>query len=235
VANATVSDVARSVLVAGGSGGLGGAVVARLAADGWRVVVADRRAGSAEMSRDAQYVIADLFDPDAAASAVEVAAGEPDSPLGAVVNLVGGFAAGGLVHQTSVDQFEEQLRLNLRAAYLVCHFAVPHLLGLGRGSIVCVSSRAAVQPFPGAAGYVTAKAAVLGLVDALAVEYRSSGIRANAVLPSIIDTPANRAAQPDADVSRWVAPSDVADVIAYLCSDASFAVSGAHIPVYGEA
>ena len=198
-------------------------------------MVADRRPGSAEMPREAQYVIADLFDPDAAASAVEVAAGDPDSPLGAVVNLVGGFAAGGLVHETPVDEFEEQLRLNLRAAYLVCHFALPHLLALGRGSIVCVSSRAAVQPFPKAAGYVTAKAAVLGLVDALAVEYRSSGIRANAVLPSVIDTPANRAAQPDADVRRWVAPSDVADVIAYLCSDASFAVSGAHIPVYGEA
>ncbi|MBX6722967.1 MAG: SDR family NAD(P)-dependent oxidoreductase, partial [Dactylosporangium sp.] len=104
--------MARSVLVAGGGGGLGGAVVGRLAADGWRVVVADRRPGSAEMPREAQYVIADLFDPDAAASAVEVAAGDPDSPLGAVVNLVGGFAAGGLVHETPVDEFEEQLRLN---------------------------------------------------------------------------------------------------------------------------
>lgn len=214
---------------------MGGAVVARLVADGWRVVVADKRAGSGETSPDAQYVIADLFDPDAVASAVEVAAGDADHPLGAVVNLVGGFAAAGPVHQTPIDEFVEQLRLNLRATYLVCHFALPHLLGLGRGSIVCVSSRAAVQPFPGAAGYVTAKAGVLGLVDALAVEYRGSHIRANAVLPSVIDTPANRAAHPDADVSRWVAPSDVADVIAYLCSDASFVVSGAHIPVYGEA
>ncbi|HET8660435.1 MAG TPA: SDR family oxidoreductase, partial [Micromonosporaceae bacterium] len=153
----------------------------------------------------------------------------------AVVNLVGGYAAGGLVHETPVEEFEAQLRLNLRPTYLVCHHALPRLVAAGGGSVVCVSSRAAVRPFAGAAGYVTAKAAVLALVDALAVEYRNFGVRANAVLPSVIDTPANRAAQPQADFDTWVRPEQIAGVVAFLCSDASAVTSGAHIPVYGRA
>jgi NAD(P)-dependent dehydrogenase (short-subunit alcohol dehydrogenase family) len=98
-----------------------------------------------------------------------------------------------------------------------------------------VSSRAALRPFSGAAGYITAKAALLAFVSALAVEYRDDHIRANAVLPSVIDTPANRANEPGADYSRWVQPDQLAATIAYLCSDASAATSGAHIPVYGRA
>jgi len=100
---------------------------------------------------------------------------------------------------------------------------------------VCVSSRAAVQPFAGAAGYVTAKAAVLAFTEALAVEYTGDGIRTNAILPSIIDTPGNRASQPDADHSRWVKPEEIARVIAFLCSPDSAPISGARIPVYGRA
>ena len=152
-----------------------------------------------------------------------------------MVNLVGGFAAHGRVHETPVEDFEAQLRLNLRPTYLVCHAAVPHLLAAGGGSIVCVSSRAALRPFPGAAGYVTAKAAVLSFVQALAVEYTGDGIRSNAILPSVIDTPANRAANPDADHSRWVAPEEIAETVHFLCSPASGPISGAQVPVYGRA
>jgi NAD(P)-dependent dehydrogenase (short-subunit alcohol dehydrogenase family) len=141
---------------------------------------------------------------------------------------------GSRIHETSVESFEEQLRLNLRPTYLTCQAALPHLIAGGGGSIVCVSSRAAVRPFPGAVGYVTSKAAVLGLVDSLAVEYRDDGVRANAVLPSVIDTPANRASMPDADHSRWVRPEQIAEVIFSLCAG-SEVVSGAHIPVYGLA
>jgi NAD(P)-dependent dehydrogenase (short-subunit alcohol dehydrogenase family) len=148
---------------------------------------------------------------------------------------VGGFAGGGRVHETPVEDFEAQLRLNLRPTYLVTAAALPHLIKAGGGSVVCVSSRAALNPFPGAAGYITAKAALLTLVDALAVEYRDDGVRVNAILPSVIDTPANRAHNPDADPSTWVAPEQIADLIAYLCSDASAATSGAHIPIYGRA
>ena len=103
------------------------------------------------------------------------------------------------MHETPVEDFEAQLRLNLRPTYLVCHAAIPHLQAAGGGAIVCVSSRAALKPFAGAAGYIVAKAAVLAFVDVLAAEYRDDGIRANAILPSVIDTPANRASMPDAD------------------------------------
>src|SRR5262249_27592943 len=148
------------------------------------------------------------------------------------VNLVGGFAGGGRVHETPVADFEDQLRVNLRTAYVVTAASLAPMVAAGGGSVVCVSSRAAVRPFPGAAGYITAKAALLGLVDAMAVEYRDDGVRVNAVLPGVIDTAANRAETPDADHDRWVRPEQIADVIAFLCSDASAPTSGAHLPVY---
>jgi NAD(P)-dependent dehydrogenase (short-subunit alcohol dehydrogenase family) len=127
------------------------------------------------------------------------------------------------------------LTLNLRPTYLVTHAALPHLLAAGGGSVVCVSSRAALVPFAGAAGYITAKAAVLAFAGAVAAEYRQKGVRCNTVLPSVIDTPANRAAQPGADHSRWVRPEEIAPVIRYLASDESAPTSGAAIPVYGRA
>ena len=113
--------------------------------------------------------------------------------------------------------------------------ALPHLVAAGGGSVVCVSSRAAVAPFAGAVGYVTAKAAVLAFANTVAVEYRAKGVRCNTVLPSVIDTPANRTAQPTADTSRWVTPGEIARVIHFLASDDSGATSGASIPVYGRA
>jgi NAD(P)-dependent dehydrogenase (short-subunit alcohol dehydrogenase family) len=221
-----------SLVVTGASGGLGGAVASRLVADGWRVVAPT--IDPAHRHPDGVVVVeADLTDENQVATVIEAAAAQ--APLRGVVNLVGGYAAGGRVHETPVADFEAQLRLNLRPTYVVTAAALPHLIANGGGSVVCVSSRAAVRPFAGAAGYVTAKAALLTLVDALAVEYRDDKIRVNAILPSVIDTPANRAAQPDADVSRWVAPAEIAAIISFLCSDASAPTSGAHIPVYGRA
>ena len=178
---------------------------------------------------------ADLSDPASAQAVAQIAAAEGEAPLRAVVNLVGGFAEGERVHATPVEDFEAQLRLNLRPTYLVCQAALPHLLDGGGGAIVCVSSRAALRPFSGAAGYIVAKAAVLAFVDALAAEYRGDDIRVNAILPSVIDTPANRRASPDADHARWVRPEQIADVVRFLCEDGSAPVSGAHVPVYGRA
>jgi NAD(P)-dependent dehydrogenase (short-subunit alcohol dehydrogenase family) len=227
----------RSVLVTGGTGGLGGAVTAAFVEAGWRVVVPVRAgsAGAGPAARDVVQVTADLTDPAAVAGAVATAAGEAQAPLRAVVNLVGGYASSGLVHETPVAEFERMLTLNLRPTYLVTQGALPYLVGAGGGAVVCVSSRAAIAPFPGAAGYVTAKAAVLAFAAAVAVEYRQSGVRCNTVLPSVIDTPANRAARPTADHSRWVAPAEIAGVIRFLASDESAQTSGATIPVYGRA
>ncbi|QLQ37480.1 SDR family NAD(P)-dependent oxidoreductase [Micromonospora robiginosa] len=226
----------RTVLVTGGTGGLGGAVTAAFRADGWRVVVPVREAGAAAAEPSGPVpVTADLLTPEGAARAVTVATAEPAAPLRAVVNLVGGYASGGLVHETPVEEFERLLRLNLRPTYLVTHAALPHLVAAGGGAVVCVSARAAVSPFPGAAGYVTAKAAVQAFANAVAVEYRPRGVRCNTVLPSVIDTPANRAAQPEADHGRWVPPAEIATVIRFLAGPESAPTSGASVPVYGRA
>ena len=230
--------MAASVIVTGGTGGLGHAVTERFLDDGWRVVVPwvdERELERLERRDRLELIQADLFDQQSVASVVKLATQDDAHPLHAVVNLVGGFSQGGRIHETPIADFEDQLRLNLRPTYLVTAGALPHLIDAGGGSVVCVSTRAAVRPFPGAAGYITAKAGVLAFVDAAAVEYKKDGIRVNAVLPSIIDTPANRAANPDANFDTWVQPQEIADVIAFLCSDAAAVTSGAHVPVYGRA
>ena len=226
--------MARSIIVTGGTGGLGAAVTKRFLDDGWRVVVpwiAERELSRVEEREGLELVQADLMDPGSVVGVVEAAGDE----LRAVVNLVGGFSEGGRVHETPVDEFEKQFRLNLRPTYLVTAAALPRLIAAGEGSIVCVGTRAALRPFPGAAGYIASKRAVLAFCDAVAVEYKNDGVRCNAILPSVIDTPGNRASQPDADFSKWVAPEEIAGVIAWLCSEDSKPTSGAAIPVYGRA
>lgn len=222
-----------TAIITGGTGGLGVAVTRAFLDDGWRVVlpVRDEPDSVPDAVAAATAVTADLTD----AEDVARVAAEAGPGVRAVVNLVGGFDAPGRVHEAPVEAFESQLRINLRPAYLMTAAALPAMLAAGTGSVVCVSSRAALRPFAGAAGYIVAKAAVLGFVDALDAEYRDDGIRANAVLPSVIDTPANRAAMPQADHASWVPPSEIATVIRFLCSDAGVATSGAHVPVYGRA
>ena len=225
----------RTALVTGGTGGLGTAVTTTLLDAGWRVVVPWNNPAELDRLPDRDGLVlvgADLTEPDSVGGCVASAAsGDPERPLRAVVNLVGGFASGGRVHETPVEDFEAQLRLNLRPTYLVSQAALPHLIAAGGGGLVCVSSQSVRRPFTGAAGYLTAKTAVLGLVDALHAEYARDGVRVNAILPGTIDTPGNRAAQPDADRSGWTAPSAIAEVILFLCSDAGASVSGAHLPV----
>jgi NAD(P)-dependent dehydrogenase (short-subunit alcohol dehydrogenase family) len=109
------------------------------------------------------------------------------------------------------------------------------MIAAGGGSIVCVGTRAALQPFKGAAGYISSKAAVIAFAHAVAVEYRDDHVRCNAILPSVIDTPANRGAMPNAQHDRWVKPAEIAGVVAHLLSDDSKPTSGAAIPVYGLA
>jgi NAD(P)-dependent dehydrogenase (short-subunit alcohol dehydrogenase family) len=234
--------MSRTAIVTGGTGGLGTAVVARLLDDGWRVVVPWIVPGELErvpQREGVELIEADLFEADAVQAVVARAADDAERPLRGLVNLVGGFAAGGRVHETPIEEFERQFRLNLRPTYLMSSAAVRAMLATpatqSRGSIVCVGTRAALQPFPGAAGYIASKAAVIAFSQALAAEYRGDGIRANAVLPSVIDTPANRASMPKADHSKWVAPAEIAGVIAHLLSDDAAPTSGAAVPVYGRA
>jgi NAD(P)-dependent dehydrogenase (short-subunit alcohol dehydrogenase family) len=233
-----VADRTQSALITGGTGGLGTAVVDAFLDDGWRVTVPwiyERELERVSEREGLELVRADLFDPDEVARAVRASTSEPAAPLRAVVNLVGGFDAPGNVVDVPLERFERQFQLNLRPTYLVCQAAIPQLLAAGGGAIVCVSSRAGVHPFPGAAGYCASKAAVLAFAKALDAEYAADGVRTNAILPSQIDTPANREAMPPEEHHKLVPPQQIASVILHLCSDESAATGGAAVPVYGRA
>jgi len=228
----------QTAIVTGGTGGLGAAVVGRLLDDGWRVVVpwiVDSELERVPQREGLELVQADLFDADAVTQVAAKGSEDASAPLAGLVNLVGGFEMGGRIHETPVEDFERQFRLNLRPTYLMVAACVEPMIEAGGGSIVCVSTRAAVRPFKGAAGYIASKAAVIAFAEAVAVEYRDDLIRCNAILPSVIDTAANRAAMPNADHDRWVRPAEIAGVIAHLLSDESRLTSGAAIPVYGRA
>jgi NAD(P)-dependent dehydrogenase (short-subunit alcohol dehydrogenase family) len=230
--------VEHTAIVTGGTGGLGAAVVTRLLDDGWRVVVpwiVERELERVERRPGLELVRADVTDPAEVEMIASAAAASDGAPLGGLVNLVGGFAMGARVDETPVDDFEEQFRLNLRPTYLMTQAALKEMLANGGGAIVCVGTRAALQPFKGAAGYIASKAAVIAFSQAVAVEYKDDGIRCNVILPSVIDTPANRASMPNADHDRWVKPAEIATVISHLLSPDAAVTSGATIPVYGRA
>jgi NAD(P)-dependent dehydrogenase (short-subunit alcohol dehydrogenase family) len=223
------------VLVAGGTGALGSAVVRELVDAGYDcavtwVVDRERERAESDFGERIKLVRADLLDPAGADDAVAAV-----DELEAVVNLVGGFAMTGRVHETDPSEFERLMRLNLWPAFNLARAAMPRFLEHGGGTFVAVSARAALRPFSGAAAYATAKASVLAFVQALDADYRSEGIRANAILPSVIDTPANRADQPGADHSKWVQPAEIAKVVRVLISDDTAVTSGAAVPVYGRA
>jgi NAD(P)-dependent dehydrogenase (short-subunit alcohol dehydrogenase family) len=221
-----------TVLVAGGTGFLGNAVVRELIGSGYDVAatwVVERERERLE-AEPVSLIEADLFDADQVGAAISKV-----DQLDAVVNLVGGYSDGPRVHETDPDDFERMLRLNVMPCFLLARAAMPSLIERGGGAFVGVSARPALRPFAGAAGYISSKAAVLALVQALDAEYKGDGIRCNAILPSVIDTPANREAMPGADYSKWVPPEQIARVVRFLVSDESAPTSGAGIPVYGRA
>lgn len=220
-----------TALITGGTGGLGVSVVEAFVADGWRVVVPDILPGPHERLPDAAETIqADLTDPDDVARVVRLAAGDADRPLRALANLVGGFKADQPVTETPLADFEALFALNLRPTYLVTQAALPALVAAGGGGIVCVSANSALQPFAGAAGYVASKAAVLAFARVIAKEHAADGVRCNVIAPTMIDTPANRAANPDS-IDKLVPPEQIAKTIRFLCGDESAAVNGQVITV----
>jgi NAD(P)-dependent dehydrogenase (short-subunit alcohol dehydrogenase family) len=207
----------RHVVVTGGKGALGGAVVAWFEARGAIVHVPD--IATVDLSDEAQ----------AAAYYAEL------PPLWASVQLAGGFAMAPLV-ETSFGDFERQWKMNTVTCFLACREAVRSIRKAGGGGrIVNVSARAAVVPSPGMTAYVASKAGVAAMTQALAAELVGDRILVNAVLPSIIDTPANRASMPRADHAAWPKPAELAEAIGFLASPDNALTSGALIPVYGRA
>jgi NAD(P)-dependent dehydrogenase (short-subunit alcohol dehydrogenase family) len=218
-----------TVLITGGTGGLGVSVVEAFADAGWRTVVTYIIEGEQErLPEGAEAIKADLGDQDDVGRAVRVAAGDGDAPLKAVANLVGGFKDEQPVADTPFDDFQAMFELNVRPTYLVTQCALPRLVAAGGGAIVCVSSKAAFEPWAGGSGYAASKAAVAAFARAVAKEHAGEGVRCNVIVPTMIDTPANRAANPKA---RMTPPAEVARVIRFLCSDESAALNGALVPV----
>ncbi len=227
---------AGATIVTGGTGGLGVGVVRALVEAGHDVVVSwivDREVERfPEDLRDrVRLERADVGDEADLARLVE-GCGEG---VWAFVHLVGGYLDGAPVVGMDMEGWDTQMALNLRSVALAMRAALPGMVARGAGRVVAVSSRSARRPFAGASAYAASKAGVIALVEAASEEVKHDGVCVNCVLPSVIDTPANRAAMPDADPARWVAPQDLGAVIAFLCSREARAVTGAAIPVYGRA
>ena len=220
----------RRIIVLGGGGALGRAVVERLTADGASVLAADSRLpAEAERHPGVDHATVDALDE---ASVAAVLASAP--PAGAVVNVIGGYTPPQPLAELDVAILRQQLEVNLVTAAIVTKHAMPVLGAQGGGPIVHVSSRVAVQNGENSFAYSVSKLGVLRLVDAAAAEGREHGVRVNCILPSIIDTPANRAALPKARHDLWPKPAELAAVLAFLVSDDAALISGAAIPVYGR-
>jgi NAD(P)-dependent dehydrogenase (short-subunit alcohol dehydrogenase family) len=234
----------RVVLVTGGLGGLGRAVCEGFAAAGASVVIAEgeRQRSAAEKfiavasarGERMSFVPCDVLDEDRVREAVAAVVAE-HGRLDVVLNLVGGYAAGQPVTALELATWQHMLDLNLLSAFLVSKHAGSAMARQGQGCILNVSSRAARSGRKDAAAYAVAKNAIIALTEVQAEELREQGVRVNCILPSIIDTPANRVAIPSADFSRWPKPGAVARVLLFLASDDAELISGAAIPVYGRA
>lgn len=222
-------------MVTGGTGALGRAVVSRLVSDGARVAVPYRGERGFEELREAVGAgdalwgePADLADAAAAQRFVDAAARRFGGLRGAAL-LTGGYLGSGPFESAPLSEWDEMIAANLRPVYTVCRAL---LAQLGQGaSVVTVGSRAAATGGAGAAAYAVSKSAVAALTRVLALENRARGVRFNWIEPGTIDTPANRAAMPGAERSRWTPPERIAEVVAFLLSPASVAITGAAVPV----
>jgi len=226
----------RTVMVTGAAGNLGRAVAQRFAAKGAQLVLVDLSKNNLQQvypdSGLCLLVETNVMDSDDVQVATESAI-RYFGKIDIVCNVAGGFQMGKAVHETSTPEWESLMSLNAGSVVNVARAVVPHMLAAGYGKIVNVGAFVAQYGAAYMSAYVAAKNAVVRLTESMAVELREKNINVNCVLPTIIDTPANRVAMPDADPSRWVAPADVADAIFFLVSDRAKAIHGASLAVRG--
>jgi NAD(P)-dependent dehydrogenase (short-subunit alcohol dehydrogenase family) len=222
------------LVITGSNGALGQAAAATLSGYGARLALLDhaQTPPTAQPAGTRHYGGIDLTQEDAARSVMERVVKEAGR-LDGLINIAGGFhwdkIAGG-----TLDHWDSMYRINLRTAVAACQAALPFLLQSGGGRIVNVGAMGAGKAAAGMGAYAASKAGVAKLTEALADELKDRGITVNAILPSILDTPRNRIDMPQADFTRWVAPAEAAEVIAFLVSDAARAITGALIPVAGR-
>jgi NAD(P)-dependent dehydrogenase (short-subunit alcohol dehydrogenase family) len=229
------------VLVAGGTGGLGRAVSLAFLNDHAKVAVTYRseeefaalKASAGKFATLLTGHIVDVTDEAATAALVqEILA--THGHLDVLVNTVGGYAGGTTLWDLDTKTFDRMLVLNLRSGYSLARAVLPTMLSQKHGSIINVAAKAAVDHGAGAAAYAASKAAAVALMDSLAADTKGTGVRVNSILPSIIDTPVNRQAMPNAPFDQWPKPEDIARVILFLSSDQARVIHGASIPVYGD-
>lgn len=233
-----------AAFVTGGTGALGRAVTKRFLTDGYRVAVTYRSGGEwASLSgahpgptQDGSLLglECDVTREEEVRRAMAEAA-ERFGGLRVLLHVAGGYLGGQNVESLEEKALRGMLELNLVSAFFAAKHAIPHLKRSEAGRLLFISSRGAVEFYPGASAYAAAKLGLHALVQTLARELKKSGITANAVLPSMIDTPANRAAMPDADASTWVPPEAIAGLLSFLASRDAGHTSGALVPIYGRA
>jgi NAD(P)-dependent dehydrogenase (short-subunit alcohol dehydrogenase family) len=237
-----MSVTGRVALVTGGTGALGRAVTGTFVEAGAAVAVTFRKESEVAESRaalahDGQapiFIQADVSREAEVQRTMESVV-RRFGRIDILLHLVGGYVGDLPVAQMPEETWDRMLATNLKSAFLCCKHVVPVMQTNRWGRIVTISSRAAVKVFPGISAYAAAKAGLLAFTEVLAGEVRDQGITVNAVLPSVIDTPANRRAMPDADPSPWVKPEEIARLMLFLCTDAAKEISGAAIPIYGRA
>ena len=225
------------VMITGAAGQLGAAVVQRFHDQGAQLVLLDRDAGQLKkhfggLART-ELLEADLLAREALGQRVHAVLG-PAGRVDVLCHLAGGFHMGEPVHATPASSWDFMMNLNAASFINVAAAVVPRMLTQRAGRIVAVGASAALKGGAQMGAYSASKSALMRLVEAMSAELRDTGINVNCVLPSTLDTPANRAAMPDADPARWVAPAALAEVIAFLASDAARAIHGALVPVYGR-
>lgn len=227
----------QTVLLTGGTGGLGMGVTPKLIAQGANVTIPYRNTAEVDRLKQQmspqdfskiQFVLLDLLDESAVRQLIQ-----DMGRVDVLIHLVGGFSMGA-THEYDYGDWRKDLDLNLNTTFLACKYSLAQMRQQAYGRIVTVGSRGAVEPGAQLAAYCAAKAAVVALTQSIAAETQNTGITANCVLPSVIDTPSNRATMGDDNADSWVKPSSLADVICFLASEAARDVRGAAIPVYGD-